>query len=375
MDSTPLNAIDAVAPAFNRMTSMIFKPFRFAVWWRLAVLGLFTGEISCGANFHFPTSFTMPADANNSASFAGKAQFPWNAPWDSVPHFFLWMTAGVLVATILILVFMYVSSVLRFVLFDTVLTRSTPRENWRRCIRDGWQRWKDRGVMLLCWQIGFTVVGLVCYLLVAGIPVLLMWRIGLFSHPEQHIATLILSGLALLFVLILVGLVALIIEVLTKDFVIPIMAFEALGPVAAWRRLMRMISASKGSYAGYLGFKALMAIAVGFVISILSMIVAVAIVLPIELVGMLVGFSAAHQSAGMKALVVALLVAISVLVGSAVFGLLSLISVPVVVFFQSYALHFFGSRYEPLRAVMYPPPPQAPPASPIGTPPLPQPAM
>jgi hypothetical protein len=137
-----------------------------------------------------------------------------------------------------------------------------------------------------------------------------------------------------------------------------------------------MISVAKGSYAGFLGFKALMAMAVGFVVSILSMVIALGIVLPIDLIGMLIGFSAAHQSADINALIVALLVAISVLVGSAVFGLLSLISVPVVVFFQSYALHFFGSRYEPLRAVMYPPPrPQAPPASPIGTPPSPQPTM
>jgi hypothetical protein len=156
------------------MTSMIFKPFRFAVWWRIAILGLVTGEISCGANFHFPTSFTVPADASNATRFSGKPEFPWSAPWISLPHSFAWIAACLLVITVLILLFMYVSSVLRFVLFDTVLMRTSPTETWHRCIREGWRRWKDRGLMFLSWQIAFAVIALLFYALVVGVPILLM---------------------------------------------------------------------------------------------------------------------------------------------------------------------------------------------------------
>jgi hypothetical protein len=38
-----------------------------------------------------------------------------------------------------------------------------------------------------------------------------------------------------------------------------------------------------------------------------------------------------------------------------------------VVFRQSYGMYFFGARYQPLMAYMYPPPP-APPAPPIAPP-------
>jgi hypothetical protein len=48
--------------------------------------------------------------------------------------------------------------------------------------------------------------------------------------------------------------------------------------------------------------------------------------------------------------------------------------VPVVTFFQSYVLQFFGSRYERLKALVYPEPPSAPPAPPEAPGPLPEPA-
>jgi hypothetical protein len=43
--------------------------------------------------------------------------------------------------------------------------------------------------------------------------------------------------------------------------------------------------------------------------------------------------------------------------------MVTLVSVPSVVFFQSYTLHFFGSRYARLGAMLAPPAPPAPPAT------------
>jgi hypothetical protein len=40
--------------------------------------------------------------------------------------------------------------------------------------------------------------------------------------------------------------------------------------------------------------------------------------------------------------------------------LISLISVPAIVFFPAYAIYFFAARYRPLSLVLYPPPPPAP---------------
>jgi hypothetical protein len=49
----------------------------------------------------------------------------------------------------------------------------------------------------------------------------------------------------------------------------------------------------------------------------------------------------------------------------------SLISVPVIVFFPAYSIYFFASRYPPLEAFLRPPLPIAPQAPPLAPPLLP----
>jgi hypothetical protein len=51
--------------------------------------------------------------------------------------------------------------------------------------------------------------------------------------------------------------------------------------------------------------------------------------------------------------------------------ILSLVSVPAVVFFPAYAIHFFASRYPALDALLHPAPPPMIPPPPPEPPPLP----
>jgi hypothetical protein len=51
--------------------------------------------------------------------------------------------------------------------------------------------------------------------------------------------------------------------------------------------------------------------------------------------------------------------AVVVCIGAVAY-LLAFISVPAAIFFESYALYFLGSRYEPLRALLIPEPSPAP---------------
>lgn len=362
MISAPLSATDSFAPAFERMKNLLFKPFRFGIWWRLAILGLFTGELSGGGNFHFPTSFNVPAQNKTAESFSANPAFPFPTP----PHLALWIAGAVAIGFVLMIVFLYVSSILRFVLFDSVLSS-------RVHIREGWRRWRERGRRFFVWQIGYMLISFLVFGVVVGIPVLLAWRGGLFRNPGNHVAALVLGGLALFCLVFLLAITSAVIYVLTKDFVIPIMAFEGLSTMDAWRRLWNMMQTSKGSYAGYLGFKLVLAIASFIALFIVDVIVLLVVILPVSIIGILIGLAGAGQGVGARAAIIAVLVVIGVTVAIAVFAFLCLLAVPVVVFFQSYSLHFFGSRYEPLRAVLYPAPPQNPPATPMG--PIPEPAV
>ncbi len=360
MITAPLSATDTFNPAMERTKQLLFKPFRFAVWWRIAFLALFTGELSGSKfNFNLPSDFRMPSRNNSSQSFAGSLPFHM-PPWHELIPFII---LGALVLVALMLVLIYVSSILRFVLFDAVLSGNVR-------IRQGWQRWRERGQLFFPWQIGYMLIMFAVFGVVFGIPVFMAWRAGLFRNPSQNLGTLILGGLALFVVMLVVVLAGLVVFVLTKDFVVPIMAFEGVGPIDGWRRLKLMISANKGSYAGYLGFKAVLAIAAGIVVSIIGIVIFLIVLVPIVIIAVVVGVAGSTGGAGLSALALTALILGGIAVGLLLLFVMSMISVPVVVFFQSYALHFFGSRYEPLRAVMYPDtPPQIPPGF------TPQPAM
>jgi hypothetical protein len=147
---------------------------------------------------------------------------------------------------------------------------------------------------------------------------------------------------------------------MTKDFVLPIMMFEGVGVFDGWRRAWPMVKAEGKRYAGFYGLKLVLRIAAGVLftmvlfIFIFMMIIPVAIVIAIAVPGMKGGVHGAP-------LLIALL-AVVILIGFAVLLLLvACFGTPIAVFFTSYTLQFFGSRYEPLRVILYPEPPLMPP--------------
>jgi hypothetical protein len=172
-----------------------------------------------------------------------------------------------------------------------------------------------------------------------------------------------------------------IIFVLTKDFVIPQMALENIGVTEGWRRLWAMIKAEKGGYAGYLGMKIVMAIGAAVMVGVAAMILGLIIAIPtigLSILAVLTG-----KSAGLtwNAYTITLAVVVGSILVAGFLYLVSLISVPVIVFFPAYSIYFFAARYPALAAVLYPaapapvaavvvppfePPPLPPEAAPIG---------
>ncbi len=151
--------------------------------------------------------------------------------------------------------------------------------------------------------------------------------------------------------------VALTIYVLTKDFVVPQMALEDIGPVEGWRRLWALMKAEKGGFAGYVGMKVVLAIAAGIVIGIVIAIVSLIFLIPV--VGVAIAAVMAAKSAGVGW--TASTITMAIVSGSAVLVVFlyigALLSVPATVFFPAYSMYFFAGRYPALAGVLYPAPP------------------
>ena len=341
-----------MTPAFERTKQQLFRPFRFSRWWRLALTSLLAGELGSGGNWGNQLNWRDAGHSDKGNDFLLLATPPW-ANW----HDYLPVIVAAMVSLMLLMViFIYISSVFRFILLDSVL-----RERVR--IREGWRRWEVCGGRFFLWQIGFSAVMITLLGIVVGLPLLYAWRSGLFDHAKEHVGALVLGGLLLFFLVAALVILGALVGVFSKDFVVPLMALEELSALEAWRRLLPMLKAEKGPYAGYIGMKVLLAIASGILFGILTFLVLLIVLVPLVIAGIAIGVIAAALGLTWNPLTIALTVLVGAVVLFGLFWVVALVSVPAVVFFQSYTLYFFGARYARLGALLAPPPPPAPPAT------------
>lgn len=348
----PISAIDAISPAFRHAREQLFQPLRVGQWLRLALVGLLAGELSSGG---CNSNFQMPRHNNH---FIGTA-LPRIDPVAMAGLIALLMGLG----TVLYILFLYANSVMRFILFDSVIER--------RCeIRHGWNRRHTPGVRYFLWQLAFLAAVMVGMTILIGIPAAIALAAGWLTNPKQHIAPLILGGMFLFFVVLAFVVVIAVVHVLTKDFVIPQMALEDLSAFQAWKRLLPILGAEKGPYIGYLLMKIVMTLGVAVVVGIIAFIVILIMLIPVGGVGAAVVLAGKAAGLQWNLYTITLAVIVGCALLAAIFYVISLISVPAIVFFPAYSIYFFASRYAPLNALVNPAPPLPPEPPPM--PPLPE---
>jgi hypothetical protein len=236
-----------------------------------------------------------------------------------------------------------------------------------------WRERREPAFQYFIWQILFFLATIAGTAVLLGVPALAAFLLGWFTAPRQHLAPLILTGIFLFCVLMLWLLLSFVIQVFTKDFVVPQMALENLSAFEGWRRLWVMLQSEKGSYAGYGGMKFVLAIGAAVGVGIVAIIIVVLLLIPFGGIGAIAVIYG--KAAGLTWNVFTITAAI---VAGSIFLLLlfyavSLISVPVIVFFPAYSIYFFAARYPQLARVMYPAPPPSPPLMPPPLPPTPEP--
>jgi hypothetical protein len=332
------SAVDAITPALEHTKKQLFQPFRLGQWTRLALVGLLAGELgsSGGCNTH---NFNL----NQSGGGVHHSGFP------GVDPALLFGIIAVLVTTAFVfgIIFMYMSSVMRFILFDSVLAKECH-------IRAGWNRRQGPGLRYFLWKLLYLLITLAGLVVLVGIPAAFAFTAGWLKDPKEHVAPLALGGILVAFTLFIFVFTLALVFVLTKDFVIPQMALEDIGVMEGWRRLWWMIKAEKGGYAAYIGMKIVMAIGAGIMVFIAALILGLIIAIPT--VGLSILAVITGKSAGLtwNAYTITLAVVVGLILLAGFMYVIALISVPVVVFFPAYSIYFFAARYPRLSAVLYP---------------------
>lgn len=352
----PISATDTITLAFQHTKRQLVQPFRFWQWTRLAVVGLLAGEMGSSGSVNFPSNFNFPKQGGSSRHLLAQG-FPHIDPVILAVLITVLVVAGLT----FMIVMTYVSSVMRFILFDSVLAKECH-------IRVGWRQRQAPGWRYFLWQLGFMLVTFAGMLIFVGIPAALAFAMGWFNAPREHLLGLILGGIVVFFLVFLFFVATAVVHVLTKDFVVPQMALEGIGAIEGWRRLWPMMQTEKKGYAIYVGMKIVLAIGASIVIGVVSLILTLVVLVPT--VGLVIVAVLTGKTTGLTWNVYTITVA--VVVGCILFAvfmyLIALISVPAIVFFPAYSIYFFAPRYRALSLVLYPPPPGSS-LAPMGGPP------
>jgi hypothetical protein len=187
------------------------------------------------------------------------------------------------------------------------------------------------------------------------------------------LAEIILLAFLFGFVAVLIMVAFLIVWLLTKDFVVGIMLFEGVDTMEGWRRLLPMLRAEPSAYVFYVVMKAVLAVAAAIMFGIIDVIVILVLAIPVVIVAVVVAVTMPSTAWHWNAATIMLVVVFGAVAISVLTYLMAVIAAPSVVFFESYVLNFFGSRYRPLANIMFPEPPPPPPApEPPPAPPAPE---
>lgn len=347
----PVSAVDCVQPALQHTRAQLFTRFRFGQWSRLALVGILAAELHVGGCHFNGLNLPIKHPRRTDGMFPRSA-FPSGLPGVNPAHisehiaqFLALIVVGVFVAIVLSFIFLYINSVFRFILFDSVLRRECS-------IGGGWQRWRRAGGRFFLWQIVFQMVAWLVLGVLIGVPLAMALAAGWATDLKAHVGRIIVAAIFLLGVLFIFVLAAVVIQALAKDFLVPIMALEDLDFADGWHHLIAMMRLEMGRFVVYLLLKLVLSIAATILLTIVAIIPAVIVVAP-TVVAVLAG-----KAAGMGWSVAT--VSLAIIFGSVLLVLLiyliALVCVPGTVFFPAYALYFLASRYPILNGLLNPRP-------------------
>jgi len=350
----PKSAIDVIGLAFEHARKQLFEPFRSGQWARLALLALATGELSSGGgcNSGFKALSSLPSRLPNSTQNFAAPTDVWSGLGLDPAVIVSMVVVAVVGLFVLGLVWLYVSSVSRFVLFESVL-----RGNCE--LSESWGRWQGQGLRYFGWQLALSIIGL-GITAILFVPLLLPVLLALLKNHQRPGPGLFVALLPMVLVFAIFWVLMALIRVLTKDFVVPIMAVEKVGVIEGWRRLLGMMKSEKGSYAGYVGMKIVLAIGASVVFGIVAAVVAAIALIPVVFIVVLV-VVLLRGGVSWNTGTITLAIVVGTILLAGLLYVIALVCVPVAVFFPAYAIYFFAERYPGLDAQLHPPAPETPP--------------
>ena len=252
-----IGVTEPIAPAYERVKQMLFKPFDLAKWITISFCAWLAGlgESGGGASFnngsHHYDQGQQPAEEfryfYREASDYVSANLVWIVP----------VAVGLVVVGVAVwLLMLWLSSRGNFMFLHCVVSNKAE-------VAEPWSKFAGAANSLFRFRIGFGLIAMVVVL-----PLLALIIVDILAMVLQGRANLagvllaILLVLAFMFVVVGLG----IIQKFMVDFVVPIMFLHGESCLAAWREFGGLLLAHAGKFALYILFQIILSWAIGLMV-------------------------------------------------------------------------------------------------------------
>jgi hypothetical protein len=316
----PWSAIDALDDA-RRATTDLLLPFDAGRWLRLAVIAFFLGSASSG--FQGGTNF------GGGGGTPGSPGGPGGIP-GGIPEFGAFVTVFLLVAGVILLLVLagvFVGSVLEFVLVEGLRDREIR-------LREPFGRYLGAGFGLFLFRVVLFLVVAAVILVPAG----LLITGGLAGDPS-----VVLLVFPLILVALVAGLTVALIDLLTRDLVVPAMFAEERGVLSGWRRIWGVLRREWRQLGVYVLARIVLSVAAGIAVGLVVTLALLIVAIPFVLVGGVLFAALTAVGSGTIGLGGWLLLGVvGVLFLLAALAVSAIVQVPVVTYFRYYSLFVLG---------------------------------
>lgn len=330
------SAADAISPAINRTRDFLFAPpFRWTTFLKLCLVAAITEGI--GTN--------LQSNANKS--------HPTASPGDVIFHFTPVMIAATIAISLLLifvaLVIAYLITRLRFAYFHCLVTNN-------RLIRPGWELYRRTANRFFQMNV---VVGL-CFLLMAGlmvspfIPGFVRFFQGMQASGKPDIGLLLSLALPLIPIFLLIVVVAILLDIVLRDWMLPHYALDDATAGQAWAAVWERVTAEKGAFVAYAVLRIILPIIAFIGLFLILLIPSLVLLGSVGAAEYAIHTAFANASGAVAAIGILL----EVFIGAIALGFAIVIGIsiggPVSTAVREYALVFYGSRYEKLGNMLFP---------------------
>jgi hypothetical protein len=347
-----LSAVEAINPAFERLKTMMFRPFRMKTWLKLGLIGWLAGGVASSGSFNVPSApgETPRASGKSVEDFIHSLH---------LGNYIPLIVIVVIIALMIAVAFIYLFSRFRFILFDSVLSTDANIER-------GWSRYRRQAHRYFAFWLIYSFITWGALFFIVALPLWRAYKHGILQS-DDFLGEFFRLLLPIVLAVMAFAVLGAVVSSLANDFIVPMLALDDLPIGRAWGELKSAISAEPGAWAGYLGMKLVLSIAAGIITSVaafaVGMICLLVLLIPGIVIGLLVAVIAkALGPVGLALGILAGVIGIAVLVALAL-TLALMTTAPNAVFFTAYSFYFFGGRYPKLGAMLWPetPPPVLPP--------------